>query len=227
MTESSTSDSAKIAIDNAIDLFDEIFYEIAPIDLYNEPNKGDKIKIPLKHLSDRQCHVIKQFSGYLSTARANLTTASVSHATTSPSKGNEAALVKKINCLREYLVNELNRSENAEQELKKKEEELVIVTAERDKLQRKLASALHANTSSSNQGSTARTIANVVSASVKSLHGDRVDSQPESYVNSYIRKPFGSAFFFGLVAQYDVKHAYFQVMRTPSYLHNDIVQLMT
>lgn len=202
--------NAKAALDFAIEVFDEIFYEIAPIDSYNEPNKGHGVKIPFKLLSDRQCHLIKQFSGHLSSARSALVNTSTvqitNHATS-----NEALLVKKVNCLRDYLVNELNRSEEAEQQLKKKEEELVIITAERDKLQKKLASVSYAN-SNSGSGSSSRSIANVVGSSVKSLHGDRLDSsKPESYVNSYIRKPFGSVFFFGLVANYDSKHSYFQV----------------
>lgn len=214
MAASSTSYSlsnAKASLDFAIEVFDEIFYEIAPIDSYNEPNKGRGVKIPFKLLSDRQCHLIKQFSGHLSSARSALVNTSAGTQSNIQATNNETLLMKKVNCLRDYLVNELNRSEEAEQQLKKKEEELVIITAERDKLQKKLASAAYASSNSGSNTSN-RSIANVVGSSVKSLHGDRLDSKPESYVNSYIRKPFGNAFFFGLVANYDSKHAYFQVL---------------
>jgi hypothetical protein len=218
-------DAATESLDSAIVIFDQIFMEVAQIDKYNDPTMGVKTKIPKSILSSSQYCLVKQLSGFLSTTREHLRVrcesisqsdvgANVSAAATSDAFNGETH--KKMNLLKEFLVAELNRSESAEQKLKAAENELVLITAERDKLQKKLASYGNAPPSSSSSTNAA---APTRGASVKSENAiiERGDHNPASHVGSFIRKPFGNTYFFGLVANYDKDHGYFQVRRPCSY----------
>jgi hypothetical protein len=218
-------DAATESLDSAIVIFDQIFMEVAQIDKYNDPTMGVKTKIPKSILSSSQYCLVKQLSGFLSTTREHLrgrcqsisqsdVGAHVSAAATSDAVNGETH--KKMNLLKEFLVAELNRSESAEQKLKAAENELVLITAERDKLQKKLASYGNAPPSSSSSTNAA---APTRGASVKSENAiiERGDHNPASHVGSFIRKPFGNTYFFGLVANYDKDHGYFQVKHPCSY----------
>jgi len=202
------------AVDNAIDLFDEIFYEIAPIHAYNEPNKGEGILIPFRSLTDKQCHVVKELSGHLLSARKSLIgrrPSEIQSPARSPSSATNSVsnifMEQKMGMLRDYLVNELARSENAELQLKAKEDDLVLISAECEKLKKKIATMTAA---AANQATQVKNES--VHASSRAASVDRIDTQPESYVFSYVRKQFADSYFFGIVAQYDTKEQFFQVL---------------
>jgi hypothetical protein len=215
-------ETALESVELAIEVFDKLFHEVATVNLYNEPDIGGDLKIPKKNLTDKQCRSIKELSGHIISMKRNLMERRDSETTparlTEHLTGKEASdlhTARKFSLLQEYLVNELNRSEAAELQLKAKEDELVLVTAERDKLKKRLVvgsssshslSALAASAPSSTAAST--------SAVVKvesSQHPERGDANPLSYVGGYIRKPFGNSYFFGLIAAYLQEDAFFQV----------------
>lgn len=226
------------AIENAIELFDEIFYEIAPINSYNEANKGEGIKIPFKLLSDQQCHVIKELSGHLCSARRSLVLRRESEvspaaiqaanvrSTSSTDVNNNTIVGQQMSMLRDYLVSELIRSEAAELALKAKEDELVFITAENEKLNKKIANMSNNMSFINTTSFTATSNVVKVSASAsaapqavepKSFHAnsrassDRIDTHPASYVHMYVRKQFGNSYFFGLITTYDPNEQFFQV----------------
>jgi len=253
----STTDVIKRSIENAIELFDELFFNICPINFYNEAEKGRGVKLAVNSLTDRQCLIAKELSGHLSSARRNLRLCedgdALSPAASRPGMAFLAAAVpvprltsldpqivameKKMSMLRDYLVNELVRSEGAEQALKIKEDELVEITAQCEKLKKKVAAmtASAANSASSAAASSSNTFFTIATTSsgttkaatsVKSTASavshsnyahsraaasDRIDSQPASYVHTYVRKQFGNSYFFGIVASYDTVDQYFQV----------------
>ncbi len=109
--------------------------------------------------------------------------------------------------LRDYLVSELARSENAELQLKAKEDDLVLISAECEKLKKKIATMTAAAANQANQVKN-----EIVYASSRAASVDRIDSQPESYIFSYVRKQFADSYFFGIVAQYDSEEQFFQVL---------------
>lgn len=114
--------------------------------------------------------------------------------------------------LRDYLVNELARSENAELRLKAKEDDLVLISAECEKLKKKIAAMTAAAANLANPvKNESHGGSHGVYASSRAASVDRIDSQPESYVFSYVRKQFADSYFFGIVAQYDAKEQFFQV----------------
>lgn len=217
--------AAQESLEQAIEVFDELFLQIAPINLYNDPSFGHDLKICRRSLTDRQCHAIKALSGHLISARNHLkqqqdsaafapnSTGGNSNATTLES---DASLAKKMILLQEYLVNELNRSEHAEQRLKVKEDELVAVTAEKEKLLKKIAAMTAGGIYvQSNAGGSSYSTSSVKagSATVKTEYqpSDRGDPNPHNYVGCYIRKAFGNSYFFGVIAAYDQPEQYFQV----------------
>ena len=219
-TQPSSVEVALRAVDNAIDLFDEIFYEIAPIHAYNEPNKGEGVLIPFRSLTDKQCHVVKELSGHLLSARKSLIgrrPSEIQSPARSPSSATNSAsnifMEQKMGMLRDYLVNELARSENAELQLKAKEDDLVLISAECEKLKKKIASMTAAAANQANQvKNESHTSSHGVHASSRAASVDRIDSHPETYVFSYVRKQFADSYFFGIVAQYDTKEQFFQVL---------------
>jgi hypothetical protein len=213
-------------IELAIEVFDKLFQEVATVNLYNEPDIGGDLKIPRRNLTDKQCRSIKELSGHIISIKRNLMERRDSETTPAripehlTGKGaTDLHTARKFSLLQEYLVNELNRSETAELQLKAKEDELVLVTAERDKLKKRLSAGIN-HGSSHNLSSTAATNAPTAAASsttaamikTESTHyTERGDTNPLSYVGGYIRKPFGNSYYFGLIAAYLKEDAFFQV----------------
>ena len=246
---STTTEVVKRSIENAIELFDDLFFDVAPINVYNETGKGRGVKLEVNSLSERQCLIAKELSGHLSSARRNLRLSDEFDAQSPPASRpgmtllaaavpapkltsidpQMMAMEKKMSMLRDYLVNELVRSERAELALKTKEDELVEITAQCEKLKKKISalSASNAAASAASMNSFVTAAASTSKVAVKAMavptashntyagsraaSADRIDTQPKSYVHTYVRKQFGNSYFFGIVAAYDAVDQYFQV----------------
>jgi hypothetical protein len=217
-------ETALESLELAIEVFDKLFQEVATVNLYNEPDIGGDLKIPKRNLTDKQCRSIKDLSGHIISLKRNLMERRDSE--TNPARlterlaGKDATdlhTARKFSLLQEYLINELNRSETAELQLKAKEDELVLVTAERDKLKKRLAmgssnsSHSFSHLAAASAPTSAAVSSSVVVKTEATSHSERGDTNPLSYVGGYIRKPFGNSYFFGLIAAYLAEDAFFQV----------------
>jgi hypothetical protein len=125
-------------------------------------------------------------------------------------KKHEEATQKKICALQDFLVNELNRAEAAENALKVRENELVQITEERNKYMKMVAQlqaggrvpgngmVLKSETGGGAGQNASENATAVTVVTTKSSQPNVVD-----LVGKYIRKKFGSSFFFGLVVAFD------------------------
>ena len=207
-------------VNDAIQLFDQIFIEVAPVNGYNDPNVGKEVKIPQTNLTDKQCNLIKEISGHLIGVRNNLLHKSGSEPLTPATEQRivqdssaTVHMARQYNLLKDYLIAELNKSEIASNNLKVKEEELVIITAERDKLKKKLAN-ITANGGTYHTTGISTTVSSSSSKNTTKKETElpmKCDVDPNCYVGGFIRKPFGSSYFFGLIASYDELAGYYQV----------------
>ena len=59
----------KLAMDRASDIFDDLFYYIAPTKRYNAIAGERKHKVPVESLTDKQCKLIRDLSGYLANVK--------------------------------------------------------------------------------------------------------------------------------------------------------------
>ena len=185
-------------------IFDIIFYDISPIQRYNFFKRNKSIEIPRLSLNDSQCDAIKKLSGYLTALRDTIAQYKTNRAVDAvklPDYGtaNEIAesnvenpsqtmqLQRANNLLQDYLVHELNRSEQLVHNLKAKEAELVAVTAERDRLFKLKPEAIS-----------------------ESLTPAEMLKNPSVALNKYVRKKFNDFYYFGIVASFN--HPYFLVM---------------
>ena len=123
-------------------------------------------------------------------------------------KKKEGKQLKIICALRDYLMIEINRSEDADTQLKLAEDKLVKMTVERNKYM-KVALQLQLNnmkgevvTADSNGVVIRKTAATPVVFNTE---------MPELYCGSFVRKKFGNNFFFGLIVYF--KQPFFKVRK--------------
>ena len=122
------------------------------------------------------------------------------------SKKREGKQLKIICALRDYLMIEINRSEDADAQLKLAEDKLVKMTVERNKYM-KVALQLQLNnvkgetlTADSNGLAFRKTAANPIVFNTE---------LPDLYCGSFVRKKFGNNYFFGLIVYF--KQPFFKV----------------
>lgn len=190
-------------IDDAILLFDEIFCDIAPIKKNNKNGQvgTSKSTISRSVLTARQCESIKHLSGFLQTAKEatdmiryykeekvlNDLEKKVMFLDSMIDEKNRAEKrdAKRISAVREYLIKELNRSDSLEKMLQIKESELVLITAEKSKLEKILQKNSHPELENNFQ-----------------KVPDIKDIVPKDMIGRFVRKPFGKDHFFGIVSSF-------------------------
>lgn len=118
---------------------------------------------------------------------------------------------RTISALQDYLYQELTRCEELESKLQAKEMELVNVVVERDKYLKKCQQE---NLISSQSHSRAISSSLNQSATSAKANFDELDTfTPQEWIGRYIRKGFGSSYYFGIVVSYDAP--YFKVSTSP------------
>jgi biotin carboxyl carrier protein len=155
-----------------VDHFDSVFFDIVRL---NKEFKGAEVKsqigsaISRNDVSDSQCEVIVQLSGFLRSIfiqveaaklkdlkdQSSLKCLNIQFPALKLQEESVIALNRKITLLQDMLVNELNRSENLENDLRKVENELLDMTDRRDKLQNNKAKD-HSSTITSTTHTTTR-----------------------------------------------------------------------
>jgi hypothetical protein len=182
-------------------LFDQIFYHIAPTRRYNNSIQDSTIELEANSLNDSQCNAISQLSGYLiyfheqllnrklSHLQANSVLAglSVESSTSSKSYSLPCHVEQKICLLQEYLVNELVRADELEQEVQKLEANLVEAIAQKEKLEKTVKNLLPGS------GDKAR-------GKFKGSDSKTSTSDLTQHLGCFVRKTFGPKQFFGLIA---------------------------
>lgn len=114
----------------------------------------------------------------------------------------EGKQLKIICALRDYLMIEINRSEDADTELKLAEDNLVKMTVERNKYF-KIAQQLELNNIKADQGAKEEKVQGVQAVRQPTIPQVVFNSDiPELYCGSFVRKKFGNNFFFGLIVHF-------------------------
>jgi hypothetical protein len=225
------------SIDNQVIFFERLFHDIVPplkqqhngshqLNSNSELNQPSR-PISVGSLSLSQKQDIAHFSTNLSKARdaagkiRRLTSTCNSSVPTEVElqtlKGvlaektkAEKSFAKTICTLQDYLVNELNRAETLESELKAKENELLQMTVEKNKYQKL---SLHSSNGSRSNGKALFSGSDVAASTVvKNEHADLDSLYDESHtdlIGCFVRKKFGSNYFFGLVIS--LEHPYYKV----------------
>jgi len=120
---------------------------------------------------------------------------------------------RTISALQDYLSQELTRAEELESKLQAKEMELVHVVAERDMYMKKYQQ-VNLNSSSQIQSKAIYSSQSnqPVTSSITKLKNDDIEVpfNPQEWVGRYIRKAFGSSYYFGIVVYFDTP--YFKVL---------------
>jgi hypothetical protein len=198
-------------INNAIELFDNLFKRIAPTNVINCFEHEAYLEIPKENLSEHQCEAIKHLSGFLISLKKFYDKEEFQAPNTSQKLFQDCntksscdqnfyhsdelkKMGRTISILQEYLVIELNRSENCEAKLKEKEVECVELLDANASLQKKI-----------------RLSNNVNPIENAKNNCDSKLAEPKDYINLFIRKQFGESSFFGIIANY--KAPYFHVFR--------------
>jgi hypothetical protein len=198
----------------------------------SEQKKYDVAAFTLEKVERQQRELIKHMSGFLLTALnasqslLNLKKEAALNGDSSSSSGStindnfdekynnmEKLMMEKskleiknnktIATLQEFLVLELNRNEKLEETLKAKEIELVNVTVERNKLEK---------SSNGSQGLRSSSSDYAVEKAKSKDQKDRMEAaqalynNPMNVLGMYVRKSFGSSFFFGLIVSYEVPY---------------------
>jgi hypothetical protein len=124
-------------------------------------------------------------------------------------KKTERKHLKMICALQEYLVNELNRNEQLENQLKAKETALVNAIQARKDLQAKYTSTklsiLKSESLSSSSASTVQKNDSTIKKSIPFSDAE-VAMKPQLLINQYVRRIFQGDFFFGLVLDYEAPY---------------------
>jgi hypothetical protein len=116
----------------------------------------------------------------------------------------EGKQLKIICALRDYLMIEINRSEDADTELKVAEDNLVKMTVERNKYF-KIAQQLELNNIKADKDKAVKEdkVQGVVAVRQPTIPQVVFNSDiPELYCGSFVRKKFGNNFFFGLIVHF-------------------------
>ena len=118
----------------------------------------------------------------------------------SNNKIQEGKILKALSATQSYLVNEVNRSVELDKELKNKENTLVRVTAERNKLL-KFVDNVELKPDERRGG---RSLQSQKEELLKSTENSSLLNfeTPETYIGSFVRKKFGPNSFFGLVVNF-------------------------
>eukprot|EP01038_Epipyxis_sp_PR26KG_P008606 gene8606-11630_t len=264
-------------INEAIELFDRIFYYIAPtntINLYPNNNNTGKvnnindfpgISLNPNTISPKQLDAIKQLSGFLINCKTTIDNMRLKELSNSSNNFNnfipvqdsielfhsptslplsmtltpfeyikqnqqkEKRLQSTITILQEYLVNELNRSEELELKLKAKDIELLQVADEKHELEKKYLKKKSGmsngtlynydvsdaenediivlddfNESKETVILNGKSVANnstKVSIKTKTKQKSKT-TDPSTFIGRHIRKKFNNEMFFGLVTRY-------------------------
>ncbi len=117
-------------------------------------------------------------------------------------------------CLQEFLTNELVRSERLEEALKKKEDELVGVSADLNKAKRRHTSSSSSSSSSSTSTSSSttsqsiaprqgRSLGSIAAAVAAATTGNVTEPAAHDLLHQFVRKEFESIPYFGLVVSYN------------------------
>lgn len=215
------------ALNQIIQLHDKLFVDICPItdmSILDHVSMGDQqISIDRNILSLYQMEQLKHLSGYIKSAKSGIDAVKYHYY----HEGDDDTLVERLEylekvivdkdrqlrleeqrtaLLKEYLVNEVNRADALEQGHKIVEDELVLVNDERVKLFKRLQS-YQAAAGQGVRTSSQRVVASGSTAAVASQDNDNASKHKEEFinddlVNKYVRKKFGSAFFFGVVLRF-------------------------
>ena len=114
----------------------------------------------------------------------------------------EGKQLKIICALRDYLMIEINRSEDADTELKVAEDNLVKMTVERNKYF-KIAQQLELNNIKADKGVKEDKAQGAQAVRQPTIPQVVFNSEiPELYCGSFVRKKFGNNFFFGLIVHF-------------------------
>lgn len=186
-----------VAIDEAVKIFDELFDDIACIEKHRKRHSSmaeQDIRFGRNQLNARQREAVKHLSGFLSKA-ANVISSirydvedkqisdddpqsRINSLQLCLQEKDRAAIrdARQIAALQAFLVQELKRADGFENLLKIKDQELVNVRAE---MKDKTKDAIIVKKSSNKV------------------------SDPEVYLNRYVRKKFKGTFYFGRIVLYE------------------------
>ena len=201
-------------LDKFVFEFDKFFRNVAPTKRYNS-NLVESYALSVNAITDTQCQVVKNLSSLLVRL---LEEANIYRPRTPEYRALESvpnpwlkyggepdtltmdSMKHTIALQRDYLVLELCRSEDLQKQLKEREDYIVTITEERDNLARKLL----AHKASLSQQEQERLRSHIETATKA-----KVEDEPESLINSFVRKEFNGLQFFGIIARY--KAPYFKV----------------
>lgn len=194
--------------------FDKLFRHIATTKKYND-NRVENYAMRTSALTDQQCQVVKNLSGFLIRINEEISgfrnrSAEYRSLEAAPNpwlKYHPGEIEQTIESLkqtialqRDYLVLELCRSEDLQKTVKEREEQIVTITAERDNYVKKLLA--HKAALSEQEEDRLR-------SQVETAAKAKVEEDPQSLLNSFVRKEFNGVQFFGVIARY--KEPYFKV----------------
>lgn len=120
-------------------------------------------------------------------------------------KRSEQKHLQTICALRNYLMIEINRAEDADMGLKSAEENLVKMTVERNNYKQMAQKMLETGKQGPKSGGSEKGQVVQKSSVINS-------EMPELYVGTFVRKKFGVHHFFGLIVQFN--HPFFKVRST-------------
>jgi hypothetical protein len=231
-----------LSINEQADIYDRLFRDVAPpIRSSTEKRSDDSYEpsrpVDASTLTPGQLQDLVHCSAVLSKAR--MAASKIKRLTSSVSSSNpleveisalrsqlaekkksEQQYLKTIHTLQDYLVNELNRCEDLEIKLKKGENELVLMTAERNKFM-KLAQqgGIAGNRGSAKALFTSVDAQSTAAAGASAVEGATVDlatdadsepavavGPPNDVIDKYVRKKFGSNYFFGLIVGFEAPY---------------------
>lgn len=215
-------------ISQALALFNQIFVDIAQNTGGTVIHRRDEIEIHHYNLSNPQNDAITQLYGFLNSVQehtqavrlkgihqvSKLKSVPITFPDPSKNVASVNVLQKKIFCLQQFLVQELNRSEKSEAKVKKLENDLLQVTDELHKALKSNGRRQDSKISEASSTSTATLTQRQLELKVKTeAAAQNADPDPQEnpqfYIGRYVRKHFDNGKkYFGLIIGFD---EYFQV----------------
>jgi hypothetical protein len=179
-------------------------------------------------LTDVQCNKVKELSGHLLHLKTIVVEAKSKHNASRSSSMDKmsssivATRSKIINdreanrryaLIREYLISELTRSDELANQLRRTEEELVIMTDKCNGLEKKLVAAIKVATYSESSDTAVERRKHVKLKTDGTLRANDEPSgneEPQQMIGKFVRKLFSGKPFFGLVVSFE--HPYFSIV---------------
>ena len=191
-----------------------------------DPSSSSHVLLHAQSFTGSQCLQIQHLSGHLTNIRNSVRRLHILHNRKKRGRRNDSSVESddvflqtkltesnninalmslQMSAIKNYLMNEINRSEEADRLLHEKEKDLVEMTVQRDDFRKKF------NEQHSKLNTRPNRLDQIWSGSISDCD---VNCARKNFVGSYIRKEFDKEFYFGLVVLFE---APFYKVRTNSH----------